>query len=325
MRERKLVTIVIPVYNTVDYLGCCIESVIKQTYNDIEIILIDDGSTDGSQVFCDEAANRDARIKVIHQQNRGLSAARNAGLDIATGDYILFLDSDDYYELNAVELLLNEIVSFQADMVIGEYQRVDTEGNVREKKLYKKDSCIITEVEFWKMVETQMTAVTACTKMYIRDIWNDIRFPEGKQHEDSIILHRIVHLCKTIVYTPDVFYNYRYRLDSIMTRKFRIQNLDNTRGLLDRMEYLKVNGTLENILFTFGTGARELQSGYELLDKKDINVKQTLRELYSLYKPYALYIGSRTSSTVIRLRMWLFVRNIKIYSIIQKIMSKKKS
>ena len=115
------ISVIIPVYNVEKFIEQSIKSVLNQTYKNLEIILVDDGSTDSSGSICDEYSKKDKRIKVIHQDNKGLSGARNSGLDIATGKYIMFLDSDDYFENNSCEILYSEIEKKQADYVIGNY------------------------------------------------------------------------------------------------------------------------------------------------------------------------------------------------------------
>ena len=125
-----MISVIVPVYNVEKYLRQCLDSVLAQTYRELEIILVDDGSTDGSGAICDEYATRDSRIKVVHQQNGGLSSARNAGLDLATGEYVAFVDSDDYIHETMLELLYQALVENNADTVICNFERVDEKGDV---------------------------------------------------------------------------------------------------------------------------------------------------------------------------------------------------
>ena len=122
--SKPLVSIIVPVYQVVDYVGVCVESLLRQTYKNLEILLVDDGSTDGSGEICDEYANRDNRIRVIHQENQGLSAARNTGLDQALGEYVAFVDSDDAVLPDFIETLYDLADRYQADIVACAYERV---------------------------------------------------------------------------------------------------------------------------------------------------------------------------------------------------------
>lgn len=133
------ISVIVPVYNVEKYLSKCINSILDQTHKNLEIILIDDGSTDNSGKLCDEYYNKDKRIKVIHQKNGGLSVARNSGLEIATGEYIMFIDSDDYYEKKSCELLYNEIKRKDADYVIGNYIHVNYNGEKWDKPLFDQE------------------------------------------------------------------------------------------------------------------------------------------------------------------------------------------
>ena len=142
LTELKKVSIIIPVYNMKDYLEEAIESVISQTYKNIEIILIDDGSNDGSEKICDDYANLDSRIKVIHQENKGLSAARNKGLEIMTGDYVAYLDPDDVYHPNMIEKLYNKIISEDVDCVIGDFISRRTTKKLEFKSIKKINSIL---------------------------------------------------------------------------------------------------------------------------------------------------------------------------------------
>ena len=130
------ITVIMPVYNVENYLAEAIESVINQTYKNLEIILIDDGSTDKSGNICDEYEKIDSRIKVIHQENKGLSGARNAGIEVATGNYIMFIDSDDIFPKDACEKMLNYIEEKDADYVVGNYTNMSEDGVIWDKPIF---------------------------------------------------------------------------------------------------------------------------------------------------------------------------------------------
>ena len=138
MIEKDKISVIVPVYNVENYLVQCVESIINQTYKKLEIILVDDGSTDNSGKICDELQTKDERIKVIHKINGGLPDARNAGLDIATGEFLMFSDSDDLLFDNACELMLNKIVAENADYVIGNYINCQEDGTLWENPVFNK-------------------------------------------------------------------------------------------------------------------------------------------------------------------------------------------
>ena len=167
----SLISVVVPVYNVKQYLDDCMESIVHQTYENIEIILVDDGSTDGSGEMCDAWKEKDARIKVVHQKNGGLSAARNTGIEASTGEYIVFIDSDDMFETDAVMNLYNCATSLSADLVVGQGLRVDengeriTEGKYADVYEPGGEEYVISKEEFWKHFSDNLYFIVAWTKL----------------------------------------------------------------------------------------------------------------------------------------------------------------
>lgn len=206
------ISIIIPVYNVEKYLENCLEKVLNQTYKNLEIILVDDGSKDNSGKLCDEYAKMDSRIKVIHQKNGGLSMARNSGLDIATGKYIMFVDSDDYYELNSCELLYNEIKEKDADLVIGNYIHTKSNGEKWEKPLFDKElyKNFKLSIKDYKKSFFVMNSVV-WNKIFKREFIEKyhLRFVSGAVAEDAIFsTFCYVHTDKAY-FINDIVYNYR--------------------------------------------------------------------------------------------------------------------
>lgn len=198
------ISVIIPVYNVEKYLKRCLDSVVNQTYKNLEIILIDDGSTDKSGNICDEYAAKDKRIIVIHKENGGLSDARNKGLDICTGDYISFIDSDDWIENGFYEYVVNNVKD--NDLLIFDYYI--TNGKFSKWIKYKN-----TEVELSKekcLIELAKTKLQsyACNKIYKLYLFDNIIFPEGRNYEDQAIMHLIVDKSTNIRYYNKAFYNY---------------------------------------------------------------------------------------------------------------------
>lgn len=223
----KLVSIIIPVYNVRNYLKDCIDSVINQTYKNIEILLIDDGSVDGSSEICDEYKTLDSRIVVIHKKNGGLSDARNVGIDLCKGDYIYFLDSDDYLEKDAIEILLNSCEYFGKQIALTNYRMFIGEI-VEEKNIEKKYE--YEELSTMDSIKTMLLPGKydhcACAKMYDRKLWDSIRFPKGKLYEDLYTIYDIFQISNGCVYCDFPKYNYRTRPDSIMNSPIKYKDLE---------------------------------------------------------------------------------------------------
>lgn len=217
------VSVVIPVYNVEEYLIECLESVVNQTYRDLEIILIDDGSTDGSSKICDSYALKDSRVSVIHQVNSGLSAARNRGIDQASSEYITFIDSDDVIALNFVETLMNQIKSENADIAECDFSDFFSE-------LPSVDSDEIFSVKtgmqaLHDLYDVSARNVTAWGKIYKTDLFSNVRYPVGKTHEDVFTTYKLFYFAKKIVQLKSRLYFYRKRSGSI-TASFNKNRLD---------------------------------------------------------------------------------------------------
>ena len=213
---EELVSVIIPVYNVEKYLDRCVESVVNQTYKNLEIILVDDGSPDNCPAMCDEWAKKDERIKVIHKQNGGLSSARNAGLDNMSGEYVYFIDSDDYIELETIEVLYKLIIDNDADMAFGSYCRVSDEGNALIDNDFTDELYILNEDSFWEKHyqmhsnsdERYVNMIVSWNKLINKSVFNDLRFDIGKIHEDEYIIHKIVSRCNTIAFSEKKLYYY---------------------------------------------------------------------------------------------------------------------
>lgn len=207
--KEKLVSIIIPVYNVEKYIDRCIVSVVNQTYENLEIILIDDGSTDMSAERCDAWKAKDARVQVIHKKNGGLSDARNAGLANATGEYVLFVDSDDWISLNTVEGTVNAIEKYDADMVVFEYNTVYEDGRiVRQTSPDYETECFGVEKAIQLLLEDKKITSHVWRKLYKNSrIGKDI-FPVGKNFEDIFVMHQLFLSCRKIVYLNEAYYFY---------------------------------------------------------------------------------------------------------------------
>lgn len=239
---NSLITIIVPVYNVEKYLSKCLDSIICQTYKNLQIILIDDGSTDNSALICDEYAIKDDRIEVIHKKNGGLSSARNAGLDIARGDYISFVDSDDYIANDMIETAYNAVIAEKADLCIFGIKWIYEDGKTYDKVSYSPiiDEMLNKNQAFHKLcLDGYFYYVTAVNKLYKKSIFNNFRFPVGKLHEDEFTVHYIFNACEKIVSIKNELYFYIQRENSIMHSQVSIKRLDGAYAFLDRSRFFK--------------------------------------------------------------------------------------
>jgi glycosyltransferase involved in cell wall biosynthesis len=212
--EKPLISVIIPVYNVEDYLHKCLDSIISQTYENLEIIVVNDGSTDNSAQICEEYAKKDSRIKLLHKENGGLSSARNAGLDIADGEYIGFVDSDDFIEKNMYERMLNALKEYSANLVICSY------FSDREIK-YPCEKSMLADVDFvFKLYLKDYIQAYACNKLYSREIFREIRYTDGILFEDMDVFLRIIQKAGKTVLLNDKLYHYVQRENSITNSKF---------------------------------------------------------------------------------------------------------
>ena len=219
-KAKDLISIIIPMYNVEQYFPRCIESVINQTYKKLEIILVDDGSTDLSSTLADQYAEQDKRIKVVHQKNGGNAVARNTGLKQVTGDWILFVDSDDYVELNYVELLHDTAVKYDADMSLCNLQVY--EWNHPQKMTGKNKSTVKSTTEALSSLFYQKgTTPGPCAKLYKTKLFKDITFPVGKICEDLATTYKIFARAKKVVFNSQTLYYYLTNPSSTMQKQMR--------------------------------------------------------------------------------------------------------
>ena len=208
MENKYLVSIIVPVHNTADYLHKCIESLRSQTLQQIEIILVDNLSVDGSSEICDEYAKIDKRIKVLHLSIAGLSIARNAGMRIASAPYIGFVDSDDYVEPAMFEKMLDAMVQSDAEIAycnfLLEYEFKPNESPYRNSG----DIVIRDPKNVLQDMMMEKVSCSACTKLYKSGFLTSLQFPEGKNYEDRLVMYEWVALCKKVVWVDSPFYHY---------------------------------------------------------------------------------------------------------------------
>lgn len=292
----ELISVVIPVYNVKKYLNDCLESVAKQSYRNYEAILVDDGSSDGSELICDEWCKKDSRVKVIHKENAGVSAARNDGIAASNGEYIAFLDSDDLLQPDALKILYDCAKRNDSDMVIGNIRWVSEEGApLKDEPLDRSEETYISREDFWCRFCDEPDFVMVCGSLYDRHIFDTIEFFDGKINEDYAIQRYIVERTKKIMFCNKIIYNYRMSSNSIMRSAFTEKNLFLIGERLNVINYiLGQDFSAETKYYfcrrQFPDAMDGLGDAYKYLNTKDSGIKKKLNDLYCSYKPIARII-----------------------------------
>lgn len=235
------ISIIVPVYNVEEYLPKCLDTILNQTFRDFEVILVNDGSKDNSGFICEKYAKKDSRIRIIHKENGGLSSARNAGLDIAKGRYIGFIDSDDFIDLKMYEQLYNMIKIYNADIAICSYECVSKHAIIKNKNYKDKleEIKVFNNIEALNQTleENGVEFIVAWNKLYKSSVFENLRFKEGKVHEDEFIVHQVLYKSNIVVYTPKKLYYYLQRENSITGESFNIKRTDYLEALTERIYF----------------------------------------------------------------------------------------
>ncbi len=218
--KEPLISVIVPVYKVEDYLEQCVNSIRNQSYKNLEIILVDDGSPDNSGKLCDKLADSDNRIRVIHKQNGGLSSARNSGIDIAKGDYLSFVDSDDDINKDMIKSLYEAIASVNADFSCCQIVTVAFDGT-RKKYDVKNELDVFYDND---VLNNYWDNFSSCGKLYRKELFNTIRYPVGKLYEDARTMYKVAGLAKRAATTSYFGYNYYMRQNSIM-HSYKFSNM----------------------------------------------------------------------------------------------------
>lgn len=221
IKNEPLISVIVPIYHVEQYLRRCIDSIIGQTYKNLEIILVDDGSDDGCPAICDEYARKDNRIVVIHKENGGLSDARNKGIEIAKGDYIAFVDSDDYIHKDMYKILMDEILRSSSDISICTYKYV-YDNKPDEPDISYNDDYLVEVMDGrqsqhrYYSGDIMLELTVAWNKLYKKDLFDGIRYPKGKIFEDEYTTYKVLYKSKKISFVNVPLYYYLQRSDSII-------------------------------------------------------------------------------------------------------------
>ena len=298
----SMVSIIVPIYNIEGYIRECIDSILAQTYPDFELILVDDGSPDNCGRICDEYAEKDVRIKVIHKENGGLTSARNAGLSVAKGDWIMHVDGDDWIEPDMIESLIEAAKATEADLVFSDFIKYGPNAGNNQLPSWNSDK-IDSMSRYIAYVMTTIWGSIAKRSLYID---HSLKSPEGISYcEDFHLIVRLCHFAKTIVNVHRPFYHYRYRPTSIMSNMNRKTEADEQWVYQDTIRFFKEQGVYEDYRKVMSW--RTLKSTQELL--LDPSEHHRFMELFNDGKEFIFscpFVNKK-----IKILAWLITHNLR--------------
>lgn len=319
--NNETVSVIIPVYNVEKYIRKCIESVCGQTYRNLEIILIDDGSPDKSGEICDEYAAADSRIKVIHLENGGVSRARNIGLDMATGKYIGFVDSDDYIRPGMYETLVDNMEKENVDTVICGFISVTEEGDVLPDKQIPipVNDMVMTGEEAVKQLAGSgyLCFIMIMNRLYRKELFQKIRFPENKRYEDEYIAHHVLWQCRKVMVLNEPQYYYVHHSESFTGQEFTLIRVECADAWLDRAQFASEKNVSELMAYSCKKAMNIIGVGYQKLDRRNPKVSEKIKQLrHKTMKFYPKVLFSRASIKD-KISFTLFMFHIKLYVFIK--------
>lgn len=313
---NELISIVVPVYNVEKYLNKCIESIINQSYSNLEIILVDDGSKDSSGIMCDSYILKDKRIKVIHKENGGLSDARNAGIEIAKGEYLSFIDSDDYVHKDFIKVLYGLCIKYNSDIsMCGAFETSkDEDFNFN---LEQGNECI--KYSRGILEKKESIYCVAWNKLYKKEIFKHIRYPKGKLHEDVAVINKILYYSNKIAITDLRLYFYYNNPNSIMRSTFSIKRLDVLDVIYDSYIFFLEKNEIQyayNSLNDYIDTALFLYKECQVLGKDSKKIEKQLLKKYS--KEYIKVLENINMSVIKKIKYIIYRFIPKLYLVVSK-------
>lgn len=305
-----MISVIVPVYNVSNYLERCVQSLLDQSYADFELILVDDGSTDDSGQLCDQLAQQDQRIKVIHKPNGGLSDARNAGLEVASGQWLSFVDSDDWVEPDFLQKLHAAAVQSDAEVAICAYALTYDRQPCRSVLIGKASVVMVSERALEDILTYQrFGGVMTWNKLYKKDLFikQQIRFPKGKVHEDNFTTYKTYYYANKVAYIDEALYNYYQRDNGIMAEQFSEKRYHAVEAAQEARQFVndktvKLAPAAEfNLLMSYVTLLHRLHQGRAVKQYQQM-WRKTMRAIVAM-RPAMLnnhYVRRKD-----RLRLWL--------------------
>lgn len=288
---NQLVSVIVPIYNVEKYLNRCLESINNQTYQNIEVILVDDGSTDASGIIADEYALTHKKFQVIHKENGGLSDARNKGLEHARGDYVCFIDSDDLIHKEYIYALYKAMIEHKCDIAECDFERVD-ERKLTELDLMNLEADYVADVyDNISMLKrlynsTYIRTVVTWNKLYRKELLDGIAFPAGRIHEDEATTYKILYKANSVVVLSSKLYFYYQNSDSIMRKKYNMKRMDILLAIEERREFFRQKNLEELFFEDTHKYLMKILATYSQIKKLDgvDNKKEVLNELRKKYR-----------------------------------------
>ncbi len=242
-KKLPLISVLVPAYEAEKHIEKCLTSITEQTWDNLEIIVVDDGSKDRTGEIADGFAERDARVRVIHQENAGVAAARNALLEAATGDFILQVDADDYISPKAVETLYRTLMDTEADLCVCTMTTGDDVDHKFTEPVERKVETLEGNEKFRRLFDDRkFDSIVPWEKLYKRELFEGLRYPDGKIHEDEHLAHYILERAKRVTYTNDELFYYTVEKKGITKSHFSLKRLDCVPALLDRIRFFEEKG-----------------------------------------------------------------------------------
>lgn len=316
--KENLISVIVPIYNVEQYLRECIDSIISQTYKNIEIILVDDGSTDSCPQICDEYKEKDNRIKVIHKKNEGVSLARNTGLNTAKGDYISFVDSDDIINEKLYEDAISNIRKYNLDIYCFNSIRFRDGERIKNRKILSKKDFIFlnSSKEIFKNYTSICDGIVndgVWDKIYDKKLWNDVVFPVGKTCEDIYVLYKVYDRCNKYMFNGNIYYYYRQRNNSITHSDYKSINFNPIYANNELADYviekypdLTLEMTTKRVFAYIGV--------YNNIIRFDSNNEKKDEILKLIREKYADVIKNKDLPIKRKIQYYLIVKHNKVYN-----------
>ena len=308
---NPVISIIVPVYNTEKYLNRCVDSILGQSYDNIELILVDDGSTDSSFDICKSYQNKDSRVTAIHKENGGQGSARNIGLNVAKGDYIGFVDSDDFIDRLFILTLFDNLIKFDADISCVAYSREINSVDDKEIKIFYQPEIMYEHLKTISYIDQ-----SPCNKLYRRSLFEKIRFPLMRAYEDCATIYKVLAKASKVIFQNVNLYYYEKRENSTMTQKFSAVKFQSITAYLGMYEFYKVNypqyvNRVKNMLM----GAIQYCVGETLVLKRQREYKKEINNAESILKK----IGTNGLSVKSKINVFLILHLKFLYKVLYKI------
>lgn len=316
IEKDELISIIVPAYNVEDLVEKCLYSICVQTYKKIEIIVVDDGSTDKTRQICEDYAAKDSRIIVVTQENGGLSAARNKGMQVAHGNYYMFVDSDDYINHNMVSVLYKNLREYEADISMCDFLKI-YEGEDDSTALTLQDPVVdqIKSYESSQVMEMLWTVgqqtVIAWNKLYKKSIFENLFYPVGLLHEDEHLIHYLLERCRRLVYDNRQLYYYLQRKEGSLTSVISWKNIHcSALAFIDRICFFEKKQDEHHLYKSLERLTKYIVWKYKFLDKAEQK-----KELLSMFRKYIFFY--KKSEKACEKSYWLFYISPRLYYILK--------